>query len=67
MILLDFFLPDSLGVDLLPFVKELDPDLPVIIVTGYAALENAVEALKKGAYDYIQKPFHLPLEGRPEA
>ena len=58
VILLDLFLPDGLGIDLLPFIKELDPDLPVIIVTGYAALENAVEALKKGAYDYIQKPFH---------
>jgi len=57
VLLLDIFLPDGSGIDLLPFIKELDPDLPVIIVTGYAALENAIAALKRGAYDYLQKPF----------
>ncbi|MBI3989677.1 MAG: response regulator [candidate division NC10 bacterium] len=58
LLLLDQVLPDSMGTDLLPFITELDPELPVVIITGYASVENAIEALQKGAYDYLQKPFH---------
>ncbi len=57
LLLLDLVLPDGMGTHLLPFIKELDPELPVVIITGYASVESAIEALQKGAYDYLQKPF----------
>ncbi|MGH7394019.1 MAG: response regulator [Candidatus Methylomirabilales bacterium] len=57
VILLDLVLPEGSGLDMLPLIKGLDPDLPVIIVTGHATLDAAIEALKGGAYDFIQKPF----------
>ncbi|MEK7367752.1 MAG: response regulator, partial [candidate division NC10 bacterium] len=57
VILLDIVLPEGSGLDILPLIKGLDPDLPVIIVTGHPSLDVAVEALKGGAYDFIQKPF----------
>ena len=57
LVLLDLNLPDVNGIDVLRQAKELDPDLLVIVVTGYASVESAVEALKLGAYDYIKKPF----------
>src|SRR6266851_973495 len=45
------------GLDLLGRMRDLDPELMGIIVTAYASVESAVEALRKGAYDYITKPF----------
>lgn len=56
VVLLDVVLPGGSGLELLPLIKGLDPDLPVIIVTGHATLDAAVEALKGGAYDFLQKP-----------
>jgi two-component system, NtrC family, response regulator AtoC len=57
LVLLDLNLPDIHGLQVLRKIKELDPDLLVIVITGYASVESAVEALKMGAYDYIKKPF----------
>ncbi|NTV41888.1 MAG: sigma-54-dependent Fis family transcriptional regulator, partial [Syntrophobacteraceae bacterium] len=57
LVFLDLNLPDTHGLEVLKRSKELDPDLLVIIMTGYASVESAVEALKLGAYDYIKKPF----------
>lgn len=57
LVFLDLNLPDTSGLEILRTIKELDPDLLVIIITGYASVESAVEALKMGAYDYIKKPF----------
>jgi DNA-binding NtrC family response regulator len=57
VILLDLNLPDLHGLDVLKKIKEFDPDLLVIVITGYASVESAVEAIKLGAYDYIKKPF----------
>ena len=57
VVLLDISLPDINGIDVLKKAKEIDPELLVIIVTGYASVESAVRALKLGAYDYIKKPF----------
>lgn len=54
---LDINLPDMNGIDLLKEIKLIDPDLLVIVITGYASVESAVNALKLGAYDYIKKPF----------
>lgn len=55
--LLDLNLPDMNGLDVLRRVKKEQPDLLVIIITGYASVESAVKAIKLGAYDYIKKPF----------
>ncbi|MFH1156242.1 MAG: sigma-54 dependent transcriptional regulator [Pseudomonadota bacterium] len=57
LVLLDLNLPDINGLDVLKQARELDPDLLVIIITGYSSVESAVQALKLGAYDYIKKPF----------
>lgn len=54
--LLDIKMPGMDGMELQQGIKASDPDLPVIIMTGYASVETAVRALKQGAYDYITKP-----------
>lgn len=46
------------GMAVLDKAKEINPDTPVIMMTAFASIESAVEAMKKGAYDYIVKPFH---------
>ncbi len=55
--LLDLNLPDMSGLDILKELKKSNPGILVIMITGYASVESAVEALKLGAYDYIKKPF----------
>ncbi len=57
LVLLDLNLGSYSGLDVLRAMKEVDPDILVIIITGYGTVESAVEALKIGAYDYIKKPF----------
>jgi DNA-binding NtrC family response regulator len=57
LVLLDLNLGSSSGLDVLRAMREVDPDILVIIITGYGTVESAVEALKIGAYDYIKKPF----------
>ena len=57
LVLLDFQLPDVDGYWVLDQVKKQFPDLLVIMMTGYASVDSAVKALKKGAYDYLEKPF----------
>ncbi|NOX17174.1 MAG: sigma-54-dependent Fis family transcriptional regulator [Chlorobi bacterium] len=57
LILLDLNLPDIHGLKVLKKIKELNEETLVIIMTGYASVESAVEAIKLGAYDYIKKPF----------
>jgi two-component system phosphate regulon sensor histidine kinase PhoR len=57
IILLDLMMPNLSGFDVLAKVKALHPDTAVIIITGYATLEHSVEAMKKGAFDFIPKPF----------
>ncbi len=53
----DLKMPEMDGVDVCKSVKHLRPDIDVIIITGYASVETAVETMKHGAMDYIQKPF----------
>ncbi len=55
--LLDIKMPGMDGLELHRKLREVDPDLIVIMMTGYAAVDTAVRALKDGAYDYIMKPF----------
>lgn len=56
-VLLDLKMPAISGVDVLKQVKKANADIPVIIMTAYGAIKSAVEAVKLGAYDYINKPF----------
>ena len=57
VILLDLMMPGMSGMEVLDQVRKTNPDLLVIVITGYATVESAVEAMKKGAYDFISKPF----------
>lgn len=57
VILLDLMMPGMSGMETLDQIRGIDPDLLVIVITGYATVESAVEAMKKGAYDFIPKPF----------
>ena len=55
--LVDIKMPGTDGIELQRRLREIDPELIVIIITGYASVETAVQALKNGAYDYVTKPF----------
>ena len=57
VVLLDIKLPDADGLDLLPLIKKQWPDTEVIVLTGNATFEAAVEATKRGAYHFLNKPF----------
>jgi len=57
--ILDYMLPDLNGIEVLRRIRERRSDTEVIMVTAYASLETAVEALRLGAYDYITKPFQI--------
>jgi DNA-binding NtrC family response regulator len=59
LVLLDYKLPDMDGVSVLRKVKEFDPDILVILLTAYATIETAVDAMKLGAYHFANKPFDL--------
>ena len=57
VILLDMKLPDMNGMDILNSVHEKKPETYIIVMTGYSTVQNAVEAMKAGAFDYLTKPF----------
>lgn len=64
LIVLDLRLPNMGGIELLEKVKAKDPNILMIVMTGYGSIDSAVEAMKVGAYDYLEKPFkteHLKL------
>lgn len=57
LVLTDMKMPLMDGIELLEKIKTIDPDLPVIMMTAYGTVEKAVQAMQKGAYNYILKPF----------
>ena len=58
LVLLDFKLPDYTGIDVLQKIKIVNPEIQVIIITGYSDMRVAIDALKKGAFDYVVKPLY---------
>jgi DNA-binding NtrC family response regulator len=59
IILCDIKMPDTDGLELLPQITEKQPDAPVVMISGHGNIDTAVEAIKKGAYDFIEKPLDL--------
>jgi len=59
LVLSDLKMPGVDGMEVLREARLIDPDVPVIMITGHASLDSAVEAMKSGAYHYIAKPFRL--------
>ncbi|UZP68137.1 sigma-54 dependent transcriptional regulator [Desulfovibrio mangrovi] len=59
VIISDIRLPDADGLDLLTEFRSMYPDVEIILITGHGDIDNAVEAMRIGAYDYIPKPFNL--------
>ena len=57
LMITDLRMPDIDGIELIEMVKQVDDQLPFIIITAYGTIESAVEAMRKGAFDYITKPF----------
>src|SRR5512139_978246 len=59
LILLDLLMPDMSGSEIMDFVNKEKLDVFVVVITGHSSTESAVAALRKGAHDYLQKPFKL--------
>lgn len=59
LLLLDYKLPDLTGLQVLQRVREIDEDLVVVMMTAFSTVENAVEAIRLGAFDYVSKPFKM--------
>lgn len=59
LITLDLKLPDGSGIDFLKQVKPLHPNIPIIVITAFGVVDVAVQALKLGAYDFIEKPINF--------
>jgi DNA-binding NtrC family response regulator len=57
LVITDLRMPEMSGFELLREIRSIDPEIPVLVMTGYSSVENAVEAMKSGANDFIKKPF----------
>jgi len=57
LLISDLRMPEIGGIELLKIVKEIDPNLALIIITAFGTVESAVEAMRHNAFDYITKPF----------
>ena len=59
LVLADYKMPDMNGLELLKASKQLNPEVPMVLITAYGSIASAVEAMKAGAYDYLTKPIEL--------
>ncbi len=59
VVFVDLMMPEIHGLDLLQQIKAVEADLPVIVLTGYGTVKTAVEAMKRGAFDYVTKPYNI--------
>ncbi len=59
LVITDLKMPEMDGMELLDAVKELDSRVIVMVITGYGTIESAVDAIKRGAFDFIPKPFKM--------
>ncbi len=59
LVITDVIMPDENGLDLLPRIRKLRPDLPIIVMSAHNTLMTAVKATERGAYEYLPKPFDL--------
>ena len=59
VVLVDLKMPEMDGLQVLSKIKSMDNETPVIIMTAYASIESAIEAMRKGAFDYVMKPFKV--------
>ena len=57
---LDLKMPGMTGIDTLKEIRTIDPDVMIIIITGYGTLKSAIEGIRYGVFDYIPKPFNVP-------
>ena len=60
VVTLDLKMPGMSGIDTLKEIRVINPDVMVIIITGYGTLKSAIEAIRYGVFDYIPKPFNVP-------
>ncbi len=60
-IIVDLIMPEMDGHEVIKRVSRVDPDIPCIVITGYSTEDNAIEALKEGAFDYLKKPLNRNL------
>src|SRR6266498_194707 len=60
IVIADYMLPDGTALDLLPRLKEIDPDIPLLILTAHGSIDLAVRAIKEGAEQFLTKPLELP-------
>jgi two-component system, sensor histidine kinase and response regulator len=57
LLIVDIKMPEINGFEVIEIVRQIDPDLVIVVITGYATIETAVDAMKAGAYDFLPKPF----------
>jgi len=58
--ILDYGLPDVTGLELMPVLKQIDERVPIVMLTGHGSIDLAVQAVKQGAEDFLEKPVQLP-------
>src|SRR4029453_13220985 len=60
VVIADYMLPDGTALDLLPLLREIDPDIPLLILTAHGSIDLAVRAIKEGAEQFLTKPLEMP-------